>query len=94
MTSGGSTRAQDQFSNRNDRGLSAFDRRHRAALTWVWDLPGVHADSGYKRGLGYVVNGWEVSGTAQFETGAPETIHVESFDVNGDLSGFNDRPSR
>jgi hypothetical protein len=93
VTSGGSTRAQDQFSNRGDRGLSAFDRRHRAAFTWVWDLPGVHADSGYKRALGYAVNGWEVSGTAQFETGAPETIHVENFDVNGDLSGFNDRPS-
>ncbi len=93
VTSGGSTRAQDQFSNRNDRGLSAFDRRHRAAFTWVWDLPGVHGDSGYKRGLGYAVNGWEVSGTAQFETGAPETIHIENFDVNGDLSGFNDRPS-
>jgi outer membrane receptor protein involved in Fe transport len=94
VTSGGSTRAQDQFSNRNDRGLSAFDRRHRAAFTWVWDLPGVHGDSGYKRGLGYAVNGWEVSGTAQYETGAPETIHVENFDVNGDLSGFNDRPSQ
>jgi hypothetical protein len=93
VTSGGSTRAQDQFSNRNDRGLSAFDRRHRAAFTWVWDLPNVHGDSGYKRGLGYAVNGWEVSGTAQFETGAPETIHIENFDVNGDLSGFNDRPS-
>jgi outer membrane receptor protein involved in Fe transport len=93
VTSGGSTRAQDQFSNRGDRGLSAFDRRHRAAFTWVWDPPGVHGDSGYKHALGYAVNGWEVSGTAQFETGAPETIHVENFDVNGDLSGANDRPS-
>ena len=93
VTSGGSTRAQDQFSNRNDRGLSAFDRRHRAAFTWVWDLPNVHGDSGYKHALGYAVNGWELAGTAQFETGAPETIHIENFDVNGDLSGFNDRPS-
>jgi outer membrane receptor protein involved in Fe transport len=93
VTSGGSTRAQDQFSNRNDRGLSAFDRRHRAAFTWVWDFPNVHGDSGYRHALGYAVNGWEVSGTAQFETGAPETIHIENFDINGDLSSFNDRPS-
>ncbi len=93
VTSGGSTRAQDQFSNRNDRALSAFDRRHRMALTWVWDLPGVHGDSGYHRAMGFLTNGWEVSGTAQFETGAPETLYLGGFDVNGDLSGFNDRPS-
>jgi hypothetical protein len=93
VTSGGSTRAQNQFSNRDDRGLSAFDRRHRAAFTWVWDLPGFHGDEGYRHALRAVTNGWELSGTAQFETGAPETIHVENFDVNGDLSGFNDRPS-
>ena len=45
------------------------------------------------RPLQYVTNGWQVSGTASFESGAPETIHLERFDVNGDLSSFNDRPS-
>lgn len=93
VTSGGSTRAQNEFSNRDDRGLSAFDRRHRVALTWVWDLPGFHGDSGFGRGFSYVTSGWEVAGTAQFESGAPETLYLGGFDVNGDLSGFNDRPS-
>jgi hypothetical protein len=93
VTSGGSTRAQDQFSFRGDRGLSAFDRRHRLALTWVYDLPHAHGDSGALRALKYVTEGWQLSGTASFESGAPETIHLENFDVNGDLSGFNDRPS-
>jgi outer membrane receptor protein involved in Fe transport len=93
VTSGGSTRAQDQFSFRGDRGPSAFDRKHRAALTWVYDLPGLHGDSGAVRALKSVTNGWQVSGTASFESGAPETIHLENFDVNGDFSGFNDRPS-
>ena len=93
VTSGGSTRAQNQFSNRDDRGLSAFDRRHRVALTWVWDVPGIRTDSGFRRGMGVVTNGWQVSGTAQFESGAPETVFLGGFDVNGDLSGFNDRPS-
>ena len=93
VTSGGSTRAQDQFSTRSDRGVSAFDRSHRVALTWVYDFPEIHGDSGYRRGLGLLTNGWELSGTAQFETGAPETLFIGGFDVNGDLSSFNDRPS-
>jgi outer membrane receptor protein involved in Fe transport len=93
VTSGGSTRAQDQFSFRGDRGPSAFDRKHRLALTWVYDIPHLHGDSGAMQALKYVTNGWQVSGTASFESGAPETIHLERFDVNGDLSSFNDRPS-
>jgi hypothetical protein len=93
VTSGGSTRAQDQFSFRGDRGPSAFDRKHRAVFTWVYQLPSVHGDSGALRAVKAVTNGWQVSGTASFETGAPETIHFGGFDQNGDLSGFNDRPS-
>jgi hypothetical protein len=93
VTSGGSTRAQDQFSFRGDRGPSAFDRKHRAVFTWVYQLPEVHGDSGALRALKFVTNGWQVSGTASFESGAPETISFGGFDQNGDLSGFNDRPS-
>jgi hypothetical protein len=93
VTSGGSTRAQDQFSFRGDRGPSAFDRKHRAVFTWVYQLPNVRGDSGALRALKFVTNGWQVSGTASFESGAPETINFGGFDQNGDLSGFNDRPS-
>ena len=93
VTSGGSTRAQDQFSFRGDRGPSAFDRKHRAVFTWVYQLPGVHGDSGALRAAKFVTNGWQVSGTASFESGAPETISFGGFDQNGDLSGFNDRPT-
>jgi Carboxypeptidase regulatory-like domain/TonB-dependent Receptor Plug Domain/TonB dependent receptor len=93
VTSGGSTRAQDQFSFRGDRGPSAFDRKHRAVFTWVYQLPTIHGDSGALRALKFVTNGWQVSGTASFESGAPETISFGGFDQNGDLSGFNDRPS-
>jgi len=93
VTTGGSTRAQDQFSFRGDRGPSAFDRKHRAVFTWVYQLPQVHGDSGALRAVRFLTNGWQVSGTASFESGAPETIHFGGFDQNGDLSGFNDRPS-
>jgi hypothetical protein len=93
VTSGGSTRAQDQFSFRGDRGPSAFDRQHRAVFTWVYQIPGTHGDSGAMRAVNLVTNGWQVSGTAAFESGAPETISFGGFDQNGDLSGFNDRPT-
>jgi hypothetical protein len=93
VTSGGSTRAQDQFSFRGDRGPSAFDRKQRAVFTWVYQIPGTHGDSGAMRAMNLVTNGWQVSGTAAFESGAPETINFGGFDQNGDLSGFNDRPT-
>jgi outer membrane receptor protein involved in Fe transport len=94
VTSGGSTRNQDQFTFRGDRGPSAFDRRQRAVFTWVYDIPGVRGDSGLRHALNYATSGWEVSGTAAFETGAPETLFLGGFDTDGDLSGFNDRPSQ
>lgn len=93
VTSGGSTRGQDQFSFRGDRAPSAFDRRQRLVLTWVYDLPRVRGDGGFRRGLKYATSGWQVAGSTSFETGAPETLFLGGFDVNGDLSSFNDRPS-
>ena len=93
VTSGGSTRAQDQFSFRGDRGPSAFDRKHRAVFTWVYQVPGTRGDSGAMRAMNFITNGWQVSGTAAFESGAPESIFFGGFDQNEDLSGFNDRPS-
>jgi hypothetical protein len=93
VTSGGSTRTQNQFNFRDDRGLSAFDRRHRAVFTWVYDIPGIRGDSGLRHSLNYATSGWQISGTAAFESGAPETLFLGGFDANQDLSGFNDRPS-
>lgn len=92
-TSGGSTRLQQAFNFRGDRGPSAFDRRHRAVFTWVYDLPYVHEGEGLMKGLNLVTQGWQLSGTAAFETGAPDTLFFGGADQNNDLSGFNDRPS-
>jgi hypothetical protein len=94
VTSGGSTRFQDQLdpSGRADRGPSAFDRKHRAVFTWVYDLPKPPSGEGFTKVLSLIARDWQISGTAAFETGAPETIHTGGFDINGDLSGFNDRP--
>jgi len=57
-------------------------------ITWVYDFPEPH----WNKAANVLLGGWEFSGTASFQTGAPETIHAELFDVNGDFSSFNDRP--
>jgi len=74
------------------RGLSAFDRRHRIVLTYVWDLPYVHRSGNvFASVLREVTRGWETSGIFTWSTGAPETFN-DGFDVNGDGHGGNDRP--
>jgi hypothetical protein len=89
VTSGQSTRAQNQFSFTGDRGPSAFHRTQRAVFTFVYQVPGLTA---LGRGVNQVTKGWQFSGTSAFESGAPETLS-SGIDANGDLSGFNDRPS-
>jgi hypothetical protein len=92
ITSGGSSFSQDLLNQRSDRGLSAFDRRHRFTLAYLYELPYVHSrDNAFKTVLNAITSGWQSSGTLTFSTGAPETF-IDGFDNNGDLHGGNDRP--
>ena len=92
VTSGLSSRAQNLSDQGADRGLSAFDRRHRLAIAYLYDLPYVHNDSNAAfRVLNAITRDWQTSGTLAFSSGAPETIAV-GFDANGDVYA-NDRPS-
>jgi hypothetical protein len=92
-TSGGSSRAQDLTNQGADRGLSAFDRRHRLAIAYLYQLPSLHnPSSAFMTALNGIVGGWQTSGTLSFTSGAPETLH-DGFDNNGDGFGGNDRPS-
>ena len=91
-TSGGSSRSQDILNQSSDRGLSAFDRRHRFTLAYLYELPYVHSRSNtFLTILNAITSGWQTSGILTFSSGAPETIH-DGLDVN--LDGFNnDRPN-
>jgi len=91
VTSGGSSRSEDLTNQHIDRGPSAFDRRHRFTLAYLYELPYVHSRSNaFMSTLNAITSGWQSSGTITFSTGAPETV-IDNFDVNGD--GFNnDRP--
>ncbi len=92
VSTGGSSYPQDPFNVRGERGPSAFDRRHRGAVTWVYSLPYRGTDRGLMGVANYLVRNWTFSGTAQLQTGAPDTIHFAGLDENGDLRSTNDRP--
>lgn len=93
ITSGLSSFAQNVFNQGGDRGLSAYDRRHRMVLTYVWDLPFVHGENNrFSSVLSAVTRDWQTSGIFTWSTGAPETFN-DGFDVNGDGHGGNDRPN-
>ena len=78
-------RAQDGFDFANERGRSALDMPSKFAITWVYDVPNIHNDHRFVRG---VANGWEWSGTYLAQSGQPVTplSGVDSND-NGDTAG-------
>jgi len=90
--SGGSSYVQDPFNRAGDRGVSAFDRPHRAAITWVYSLPYRGNDAGWRGVTNQLIRTWTISGTAQLQSGAPDTIYFGGLDENGDLRTTNDRP--
>jgi hypothetical protein len=74
-----------------DRSVSDFDHRHRLVFTYVYEIPRLKTNDGFSRGVGYVLNGWQIAGTTAFQSGTPYNVEV-GFDSNGD-GVVNDRPS-
>lgn len=91
-TTGNSSFPEDLSNRALDRGPSAFDRRHRLVFVYVYDVPKFRADSNFaEKTLGFIVNGWQTSGTAAFQSGAPYTVS-DGVDNNGDGTA-SDRPT-
>jgi len=93
ITSGGASRVQDFFNYRGDKGLSVFHRKHRVALTYVYEIPFVKSEGAGWSALRAVTRDWQLSGTYFYQTGAPETIFVGGIDTNSDGNAFNGRPN-
>ncbi len=91
-SSGGSSYPQNPFNVRGERGFSAFDRTHRAAITGVYTVQYRGGDSGWQGVANYALRNWTVAGTAQLQTGAPDTVYFAGLDENLDLRATNDRP--
>jgi hypothetical protein len=74
---------QDSNNIRNDRGLSDFDARHRFVVNWIYDLP-------FKGSR--VVQGWQLSGITQVQTGNPLNLVVNAAGANGFTGNQTLRP--
>jgi len=88
VTSGGASRWQNVLDPRSDRGPSAFNRTHRAVISYTYEVP--FKNNGV---LKYLADGWFTSGVVSFQSGVPETIYTGGYDQNGDGEAYNDRPS-
>ena len=85
-----STYAVQQYPSarkKTDYGLSAFDHRQRFVFSYVYEIP---KWNNAPRAVSEVVNGWQISGVSQFQTGNPANVEI-GFDWNGDGIS-NDRP--
>jgi len=88
VTSGGASRWQNVLDPRSDRGPSAFNRTHRAVISYNYEVP-FKNHGAWK----YLADGWFTSGVIAFQSGTPETIYLGGYDQNGDGEAYNDRPN-
>jgi hypothetical protein len=77
--------SQDSFNRSSDRARSTYDRPHRLAGNFVYELPWFQNQKGLK---GHVLGGWQVNGFFTFQSGAPFTV-LNGSDPAGALSGIN-----
>jgi hypothetical protein len=66
---------------------SAFDRPHRIAVNYLWELPGPRTGV-----LGAIIGGWQFAGVTWAQSGQPFTIRT-GVDSNGDGNAGPDRPN-
>ncbi|HEV2350684.1 MAG TPA: TonB-dependent receptor [Terriglobia bacterium] len=79
--------AQNPFDLAAERGRSMFDARHRAVLSYQWEIP-------YFRQSGHwshqVLGNWQVNGITTFMSGTPFTVEDQSYSYGApEISGFS-----
>src|SRR6185503_3819678 len=77
--------SQDSFNRRGDRGRSTYDRPHRFATNFVWELPFFKHQDG---GLRYLLDGWQLNSFITLQSGAPFTV-LNGADPCGALAGID-----
>ena len=87
-TTGGNSVGSNPFDRSVDRGVADFDVPHIFTLSALWDVPGV--GSGFWK---EVTGGFQFSTIWRYQSGNVSSPFVTGIDLNGDLSGTNDRPS-
>jgi hypothetical protein len=79
-------RPQDMFDYEAEWSRSAFDRPHRLAVSYIWEIPGPQQGI-----LGQTLGGWQLAGITTAQSGRPFTI-LTGVDSNGDANVGSDRP--
>ena len=77
--------AQDSFDLAADRGRASYDRPHRLAGNFVWELPFMRDQSST---WSKVLGGWQVSSFFTLQSGAPFTV-LNGSDPTGALAGID-----
>jgi hypothetical protein len=70
VSSGEIAVAQDSYNRRADRGRSSFDRPHRVAGNFVYELPYFRDQKGF---AGLVLGGWQFNSQFSLQSGSPFT---------------------
>jgi outer membrane receptor protein involved in Fe transport len=85
-TESASQRPQNMFNYDAEWSVSNFDRPHRFAASYIYQLPWPH---GF---LGQIIGGWQFSGVTTYQSGRAFTIFT-GVDSNGDANTGSDRPN-
>jgi hypothetical protein len=76
----------DTYNTKNLWGPSEYDTRHAVVINYIYQLPFFKNNKG---GLGRALGGWEIAGTAQFQTGTPCGIGTNNdFAGAGEFGSF------
>jgi hypothetical protein len=87
-TTGGNSVGSNPFDRSVDRSVADFDVPHIFTLSGLWEIPSV--GSGFWR---EVTGGFQFSSIWRYQSGNVSSPFLTGIDLNGDLSGTNDRPS-
>jgi hypothetical protein len=77
--------AQDSFDLPAEKGRSTYDRPHRLAGNFVWELPWQIRQEGL---AGKVLGGWQLSSFFSLQSGGPFTV-LNGSDPTGALAGID-----
>lgn len=76
---------QDSFNPQLDRGRSTFDRPHRVAGNFVYELPWYRDQRGV---IGHILGGWQINSAFSLQSGAPFTP-LNGSDPTAALGGID-----
>ncbi|HKS10230.1 MAG TPA: TonB-dependent receptor, partial [Pyrinomonadaceae bacterium] len=85
VSSGEIAVAQDSFNRRADRARSSFDRPHRLAGNFVFELPYFRDQNGF---AGKVLGGWQLNSQFSLQSGSPFTA-LNGADPAGALASIS-----